>query len=100
MPAWQIRDLIEKREVSPVEVTEHFLGRAEELDPILKCYRTLDPSGAREQAKRAEAAVSSGDELGLLHGIPVSVKEHGDEHLDHRPSGQRAAHLPRRERVS
>ena len=56
MPAWQIRDLIEKREVSPVEVTEHFLGRAEELDSVLKCYRTLDANGAREQAKRAEDA--------------------------------------------
>jgi len=76
LPAWQIRDLIEKREVSPVEVTEHFLGRAEELDPILKCYRTLDAKGAREQAKLAEEAVLGGDELGLLHGIPVSVKEH------------------------
>ena len=76
LPAWQIGDLIEKREVSPVEVTEHFLGRAEELDPVLRCYRTLDASGAREQAKRAEEAVLRGDELGRLHGIPVSVKEH------------------------
>ena len=76
LPAWQIRDLIEKREVSPVEVTEHFLGRAEELDPVLRCYRTLDANGRAEQAKRAEEAVLRGDELGLLHGIPVSVKEH------------------------
>ena len=30
MPAWQIREPIVKGEVSPVEVTEHFLGRIEE----------------------------------------------------------------------
>jgi len=32
MPAWQIRELIAKREVSPVEVMEHFLGRIDEHD--------------------------------------------------------------------
>src|SRR5258705_1905852 len=76
LPAWRIRELIGKREVSPVEVTEHFLGRIEELDPKLKAFRTLDAQGAREQARRAEAALLSGDPLGPLHGIPISVKEH------------------------
>src|ERR1700759_2385765 len=76
MPAWQIRELIGKGEVSPVEVTEHFLARIEEFDGTLKSFRTLDADGARDQAKRAEAAVARGDQLGPLHGIPLSVKEH------------------------
>jgi Asp-tRNA(Asn)/Glu-tRNA(Gln) amidotransferase A subunit family amidase len=76
LPAWAIRDLISKREVSPVEVTEHFLGRIEELDGQLQTFASLDAAGAREQAKRAEAAVRNEEELGPLHGIPVSVKEH------------------------
>ena len=76
MPAWQIRQLIGKQEVSPVEVTDHFLGRAEQLDPVLRCFQTLDVAGAREQARRAEQAVLHGEDLGALHGIPVSVKEH------------------------
>jgi Asp-tRNA(Asn)/Glu-tRNA(Gln) amidotransferase A subunit family amidase len=76
MPAWRIRELIAKGEVSPVEVTEHFLGRIEALDPTLKTFRHLDVDGARAQAKRAEAAVRAGDEIGPLHGIPISVKEH------------------------
>jgi aspartyl-tRNA(Asn)/glutamyl-tRNA(Gln) amidotransferase subunit A len=76
MPASEIRALIGKGEVSPVEVTDHFLGRIEELDPVLHTFRSLDADGAREQAKRAETAVRNGDELGTLHGIPVSVKEH------------------------
>lgn len=76
LPAWQIHDLIAKREVSPVEVTEHFLGRIEELDGQLQTFASLDAPGAREQAKRAEAAVRNDEPLGPLHGIPVSVKEH------------------------
>ncbi|MFI5053801.1 MAG: amidase [Acidimicrobiia bacterium] len=76
MPASEIRALIGKGDLSPVEVTDHFLGRIEELDPQLHTFRSLDTEGAREQAKRAEDAVRSGEELGTLHGIPVSVKEH------------------------
>jgi Asp-tRNA(Asn)/Glu-tRNA(Gln) amidotransferase A subunit family amidase len=76
LPAWQIRDLIGKREVSAVEVTEHFLARIEELDRKLQAFAALDAVGARRQAKEAEDAVRRGDELGPLHGIPVSVKEH------------------------
>jgi Asp-tRNA(Asn)/Glu-tRNA(Gln) amidotransferase A subunit family amidase len=76
LPAWQIRDLIGKREVSPVEITEHFLSRIEELDGRLQSFAALDVAGARAQAKAAEAAVRRGDRLGSLHGIPVSVKEH------------------------
>jgi aspartyl-tRNA(Asn)/glutamyl-tRNA(Gln) amidotransferase subunit A len=76
MPAHEIRDLIAKGEVSPVEVTEHFLGRIEELEPKLHAFQVVDTQAAREQAKAAEKAVQGGGELGLLHGIPVSIKDH------------------------
>jgi Asp-tRNA(Asn)/Glu-tRNA(Gln) amidotransferase A subunit family amidase len=76
MPAWQIRELIVKGDVSPVEVTEHFLGRIEEHQETLKAFRHVDHEGARVQAKAAEAAVRDGNHLGPLHGIPISVKEH------------------------
>jgi Asp-tRNA(Asn)/Glu-tRNA(Gln) amidotransferase A subunit family amidase len=76
LPAWRIRELIEKHEVSSSEVTEHFLGRIEEFNPTLRAFEQVDYAGAREQAKRADQAVSSGEELGPLHGIPTSVKSH------------------------
>jgi aspartyl-tRNA(Asn)/glutamyl-tRNA(Gln) amidotransferase subunit A len=78
LPAWQIRDLIAKREVSPTEVTDHFLGRIEEFDGTLHAFLNLDRDGARRQAAAAEEAVVRGDEVGPLHGIPISVKSHID----------------------
>ncbi len=74
-PAWRLRELIAARKLSPVELTEHFLARIARLDPQLHAFRQIDAAGARAQAKRAEAAVMAGEPLGLLHGIPVAIKE-------------------------
>ena len=75
MPAWQIRDLIVKREMyQPFEVTDHFLARIEEFNPVLKAFKHVDADGARRQARLADALDSG--EPGPLHGIPISVKEH------------------------
>jgi aspartyl-tRNA(Asn)/glutamyl-tRNA(Gln) amidotransferase subunit A len=75
MPAWQIRELIGKREVAPTEVVEHFLGRIEQHDGRLHSFAHLDAAGARQQAKRAEQAILQGQTLGPLHGIPIAAKE-------------------------
>lgn len=76
LPAWRLRDLVARREVSPVEITEHFLGRAEALDGTLRCFQQLDREGAREQARRAEQAALRGETLGSLHGVPIGIKAH------------------------
>jgi aspartyl-tRNA(Asn)/glutamyl-tRNA(Gln) amidotransferase subunit A len=73
---WRLQELIRDRQVSPVEVVRHFLGRAEELDPVLRCYQQMDPTGALAQAAAAERAVLDGDMLGPLHGVPISIKAH------------------------
>jgi aspartyl-tRNA(Asn)/glutamyl-tRNA(Gln) amidotransferase subunit A len=76
MPAWQLRDLMASKQISPVEVTEHFLGRIEEHDPVLHAFRHVDATGARERAKEAQEQILRGEDLGPLHGVPLAVKEH------------------------
>ncbi len=66
---------IRAKRLSPVEVTEAVVRRVEELNPGINAYCTVACDSARRQAVQAETAVMKGDELGPLHGVPVSVKD-------------------------
>ena len=75
LPASDLSGLIATKKVSPVELTEAVLARAERLQPVLNCFVTLVPDQARSAAKAAEEAVMKGEPLGLLHGIPFAAKD-------------------------
>ena len=74
-PATLLVERIRRRELSPVELTEAVLERADRLDDSLHAFLTLDHAGALEAARQAEAAVMRGEARGALHGLPVSVKD-------------------------
>jgi aspartyl-tRNA(Asn)/glutamyl-tRNA(Gln) amidotransferase subunit A len=74
MDATRIAELIAKREISPVEVVQAHLDRIAEVNPKINAIVTL-AGGAVDAAKKAEAAVLSGEKLGPLHGIPFTVKD-------------------------
>ena len=71
----ELSRLIEQREVSPVEVTEAYLARIDDLDFKLNAYLTVCRNEALEAAQEAERAISQGNYLGPMHGIPVAVKD-------------------------
>ena len=75
MSAAELAGRIRRREVSPVEVTRSVLARAERLQPELNCFITLCGDQALVQAREAEQAVQAGRPLGLLHGVPFTVKD-------------------------
>src|SRR6185312_1082467 len=65
-----------QRQLSPVEVLDHVLQRAERLQPVLNAFLTLeDPDKLHAWAQAAEAALQRGDSVGVLCGLPVSVKD-------------------------
>ena len=61
--------------LSPVEVTEAVLARIEAREPELHALYAYDPSAAREDAKAAEARWQSGEPLGPIDGVPLTLKE-------------------------
>jgi aspartyl-tRNA(Asn)/glutamyl-tRNA(Gln) amidotransferase subunit A len=75
LPASELRDKIANRKISPVELTQAVLARAEKLQPVLNCFITLAGDQAMAAAREAEAAVMRGAPLGLLHGIPFAAKD-------------------------
>lgn len=66
---------IRRRDLSPVEVVDAFIARIEERNPSLNAFVFEGFEDARTDAKRAAEAVVSGQELGLLHGVPTAIKD-------------------------
>jgi aspartyl-tRNA(Asn)/glutamyl-tRNA(Gln) amidotransferase subunit A len=75
LPASTLREQIAARNISPVELTEAVLERADRLQPVLNCFITVAAGQARAAAREAEDAVMKGRPLGLLHGIPFAAKD-------------------------
>jgi aspartyl-tRNA(Asn)/glutamyl-tRNA(Gln) amidotransferase subunit A len=75
LPLTELAPRIRRRELSPMEVAEALLGRIDALNGPLNAICTMDPERVRAAARAAEEAVTRGDALGPLHGIPIAVKD-------------------------
>ena len=75
MTAIDLARLIATRKVSPVEAMVAALDRVEETETQLNAFIQVDAEGARAAARRAEADVVSGNPLGPLLGVQISVKD-------------------------
>jgi aspartyl-tRNA(Asn)/glutamyl-tRNA(Gln) amidotransferase subunit A len=67
--------LVERREVSPMELTDACIARSEALDAELHAYLTPTFEAARAEAKQADAEIAAGSRRGPLHGIPFALKD-------------------------
>ena len=72
--ATRIAAAIRDKSVSPLEVARMYLERIERLNPKLNAFVDWQPDRVLQQARAAEKAVMRGDELGSLHGVPLSIK--------------------------
>lgn len=71
----ELVELVRQREVSPVTVLEDCLKRIDALEPLLHAWVTLDREGAMAAAQRCEQQIQEGEDLGLLVGAPVGLKD-------------------------
>ena len=67
--------LIQKRELSPVELLQTLLRRIDQLEPRLDAWVTIDRESALDAAHRSEEEIGRGQYRGPFHGIPVGVKD-------------------------
>jgi len=66
---------IKNKEVSAVELTKSSLNRIDELDGKLGCFNSLTAEIALETAKKVDEKVAKGEELPLLAGVPLALKD-------------------------
>jgi len=73
--ATELAARIRRRDLSPVEVVEAYIGRIGERNPGLNAFVYEGFDDARRRAREAEEALTSGEELGPLHGVPTAMKD-------------------------
>src|SRR3984893_1618130 len=73
--AVELRRMIGAKEVSPVELLDACIERIEAINPAVNAVTATCYPEARNAAKAAERQVLNGEKLGLLHGLPLGVKD-------------------------
>lgn len=68
-------DAIASRKVSSLEVTEAQLKRIAVRQPLLNAYISVDETGARDGARKADERLARQDVSGPLHGVPLAHKD-------------------------
>ncbi|MDD2390455.1 MAG: amidase [Desulfobacterales bacterium] len=69
---------IRNKEISSTEVVDSYLNRIKEVNPKLNAVVQLSEEAARDQASKADEALSRGDISGPLHGVPFTIKDSFD----------------------
>jgi Asp-tRNA(Asn)/Glu-tRNA(Gln) amidotransferase A subunit family amidase len=75
LPVTELSELIRRRKVTSLQLTEMYLTRLKRYDPVLKCVISLTEDRALAQARAADAEIARGRYRGALHGIPWGAKD-------------------------
>ncbi|MBP6489913.1 MAG: Asp-tRNA(Asn)/Glu-tRNA(Gln) amidotransferase GatCAB subunit A, partial [Ilumatobacteraceae bacterium] len=89
--ALELAGMIARKEVSSRDVVAAHLARIDEVNPWLNAVVRRWDDASLAAADAADKAVAAGDSLGVLHGVPVTVKENID--LAGTPTTQAVAFL-------
>jgi amidase len=73
--ATQLLRLIKAGDISSSELLELYVSRIEKYNPAINAVVCMDLERARKAAAAADEKISKGQELGALHGLPMTVKE-------------------------
>lgn len=75
LTAIDLRRRIGSKDISPVELTESCIRRIEAVNPAVNTMVSTCFERAMDEAKAAEQAVMDGEYLGVLHGLPIGIKD-------------------------
>ncbi|MGB6976450.1 MAG: amidase [Gammaproteobacteria bacterium] len=75
LSATQLADKIRTKELTAVEISQAFIDRIQEVNPFINAIQQFDPERILREAQNADHAVSTGEKIGKLHGLPITVKD-------------------------
>src|SRR6204780_4561470 len=70
-----VRAALEAKRISARELAAEFYGRIDRHNSELNAYLTLSPERAYAQADRIDAAITRGENLPALAGVPIAIKD-------------------------
>lgn len=71
----EAHELLVAKKISAQELTEFYIGKIRNLNPKVRAILTVCESQALKQAKKVDAKIASGAEIGMLEGIPYTAKD-------------------------
>jgi len=74
LSATEMAQQIRAKKISPVELADAHLKKIESLNPKLNAFAHVDADRVRQEAAATEVTAMSGQALGPLHGVPISIK--------------------------
>lgn len=72
---YQLRDMLDKKEVSVKEVLDSYIKRIEDTDDKLNAFLTKTFEVAKKDAEKSEERILKGEPLSFLDGIPYALKD-------------------------
>jgi amidase len=75
MSATKVAEMIRNKEISSQEIVELCLNRIEEVNPQINAVVQIARERALMEARAADEAIKEGKPLGLLHGVPMTIKD-------------------------
>lgn len=76
--ATKLARMIREKEISSVELLDFYFHRIDEYNPGLNAIIWQMRDEAMESAQQADKKIASNDEVGPLHGVPMTIKESYD----------------------
>ncbi|ERT09524.1 aspartyl/glutamyl-tRNA(Asn/Gln) amidotransferase, A subunit [Lyngbya aestuarii BL J] len=71
----ELHQQLVNKERSAVEIVQEALNRIEQLDSKLNSFLCVTADRALQQARQVDAKIAAGEEIGLLAGIPIGIKD-------------------------
>ena len=75
LPISQIAEKIKKSEITCLELCQNYIAQIEKHEKDVKAWAFFDKKLLIEKAEEADTYRKSGKPMGILHGIPVALKD-------------------------